>query len=145
MISVIFVHGLNGHPQNTWTADRTKTFWLHDLLPNNVKREKARILTYGYNAVVYAFMGSASSERVHHHAQNLIANVHANRSASILTVLWSVVAEGISTDQRCNRASPYICLSFARRNYCEKGKAIFSNQVIVCTYAILRLFNIRKG
>jgi hypothetical protein len=45
-ISVIAVHGFNGHLENTWTAENS-ILWLRDLLPQEVPR--ARILTFGYD------------------------------------------------------------------------------------------------
>ena len=45
--SIIAIHGLDGHPKWSWTAENG-TFWLCDLLPNKIPH--ARILTYGYDA-----------------------------------------------------------------------------------------------
>ena len=82
IISIIFIHGLNGHPEYTWTyraprpttntfaslrsvfgkgpkskrgetqAGPTSVFWPLDLLPQNSTR--ARIITYGHDARVLA-------------------------------------------------------------------------------------------
>ena len=81
-ISIVAVHGLNGHPFNTWTTDKTKTLWLKDdkLLPKNLKQ--ARILTFGYNAAVAALLGRTSSDRILQHAQTLIAELVADRQVS---------------------------------------------------------------
>ena len=56
-VDIILVHGLNGHPRQTWTA-KNNVFWPTDLLPKSVK---ARILVYGYNADVYTFGSSKSA------------------------------------------------------------------------------------
>ncbi|KAJ5175660.1 uncharacterized protein N7482_001537 [Penicillium canariense] len=45
--SLIAVHGLNGHREQTWTASN-QINWLRDLLPSDIPN--ARILTYGYDA-----------------------------------------------------------------------------------------------
>ena len=52
--SVVFIHGLTGHPKNTWTAFSTspdgspsEVFWPYDLLPQRFP--DIRILTYGFN------------------------------------------------------------------------------------------------
>ncbi|MCJ1285009.1 hypothetical protein MMC26_004346 [Xylographa opegraphella] len=49
-VDVIAIHGLNGHPRNTWTAKHAgaEVFWLQDLLPKALPG--ARILTYGYDS-----------------------------------------------------------------------------------------------
>jgi hypothetical protein len=81
--SVVAIHGLNGHPFRTWTTDQTRKCWLKDnnLLPSNLKQ--ARILTFGYNAAVTAFLGKASSDRILQHAQTLIAELVADREVSL--------------------------------------------------------------
>ncbi|KAH0542388.1 hypothetical protein FGG08_003233 [Glutinoglossum americanum] len=84
-VDIVFVHGLNGHPFNTWTGRKTKTFWPMQLLPKDLlKREgSVRILVYGYNADVYAFGGGSnktSSDKIHNHAQTLVQTLCANRA-----------------------------------------------------------------
>lgn len=46
LCSFVFVHGLNGHPKNTWTHGNG-FFW-----PWELRKEftKARVMTFGYNA-----------------------------------------------------------------------------------------------
>jgi len=78
--SIVFIHDLNGHPKETWTA-KSGTFWPVDLLPKTLNTVKARILVYGYNADVYAF-GKAkhtSSDMIHDHAQTLLATLESDR------------------------------------------------------------------
>ena len=87
--SVIFLHGLQGHPKNTWTFGRTQDekergklakilhlkpktantvastscFWPEDLLPVDFK--DVRILTYGYDShVSHFFEGGASQATI---------------------------------------------------------------------------------
>lgn len=45
--SIVAVHGLGGHWEESWTADND-VFWLKNLLHNEAKH--ARILTFGYSA-----------------------------------------------------------------------------------------------
>lgn len=47
------------------------------MLPKAVPR--ARVLTWGYNADVTAFMGNTSSDLILQHAQTLIAQLQADR------------------------------------------------------------------
>lgn len=46
--SLVAVHGLNGHPLETWKHDESGVMWLKDLLPGVLPN--VRIMTYGYNA-----------------------------------------------------------------------------------------------
>lgn len=52
-VDIVLVHGLNGHPRDTWTA-KNGVFWPSQLLPKNVQ---ARVLVYGYYADVFTFGG----------------------------------------------------------------------------------------
>jgi hypothetical protein len=81
-LSIIAVHGLNGHAFETWTTEKSKVFWLGDeqMLPKALKT--ARILTFGYNANVTSLLGSTSSDRVLQHAQTLVAELVADRAVS---------------------------------------------------------------
>ena len=79
-VDLVLVHGLSGHPENTWTAQESDTFWPHDLLPKTIPNG-VRILTYGYNATVGDQLGGeSSSDEIHHHAQTLVQTLFANRS-----------------------------------------------------------------
>ncbi|MCJ1462043.1 hypothetical protein MMC07_000643 [Pseudocyphellaria aurata] len=51
---IVFVHGLNGHPEHTWTSEKSKEL-LPTLLPPMLDEEEARILVYGYDADVKSF------------------------------------------------------------------------------------------
>jgi alpha-beta hydrolase superfamily lysophospholipase len=83
----VLVHGLNGHPQSTWTA-KNGVFWPTDLLPvtfaskDPAKHAKVRILVYGYNADVVAFgEKSASTDKIHEHAQSLVSSLALERKS----------------------------------------------------------------
>lgn len=78
--SVVLIHGLNGHPHDTWTTKKPEVFWPEQLLPHNLKKEQARVLVYGYDADVTSFMGGTSKDKIHNHAENLVAKLYANRS-----------------------------------------------------------------
>ena len=79
-VDVVFVHGLNGDPEKTWTAEKSRIFWPSMLLPPVLEEQKARILVYGYDADVTSFTGSTSKEKIHNHAEHLVAALAANRS-----------------------------------------------------------------
>lgn len=82
-IDIVFVHGLNGHPQNSWTSKNTGCFWPVDLLPDILAAQRPRILTYGYNANVTAFTDGVSRDTVVSHAETLASSLAANRNVSL--------------------------------------------------------------
>ncbi|GAB1211701.1 hypothetical protein ATERTT37_000825 [Aspergillus terreus] len=79
-VDIVFVHGLNGHPYNTWATTDPDVFWPVDLLPEVLARVGVRIITYGYNANVSSFSDSVSSDHIHNHAETLASSLAANRS-----------------------------------------------------------------
>ena len=79
LVDVVFVHGLNGSPEKTWTSEKSKIFWPEQLLPPFLEEERARILTFGYDADVVAFTDGASRDKIHNHAENLVQALAANR------------------------------------------------------------------
>lgn len=81
-MDIVFVHGLNGHPYNTWKS-QSGIFWPSELLPEVL--EHVRILTYGYNAEVAAFRDGSSRDHIHHHAETLASGLAANRNVSTLS------------------------------------------------------------
>ncbi|KAJ6083181.1 hypothetical protein N7467_007316 [Penicillium canescens] len=79
-VDIVFVHGLNGSPHDSWTSKTTGCFWPVDLLPDILAAQRPRILTYGYNANVTAFTDGVSRDSVVSHAETLASSLAANRS-----------------------------------------------------------------
>ncbi|KAF8220337.1 hypothetical protein L208DRAFT_1334395, partial [Tricholoma matsutake] len=49
VVSIVAIHGLDGHPMKSWTA-ANDVLWLRDLLPEKIPH--AHILTYGCDAYI---------------------------------------------------------------------------------------------
>jgi len=102
--SIVLVHGLGGHPIDTWTytpptlsagglrrtlgfpkkhpgepenSGDTSIFWPADLLPLSIKN--ARILTYGYDSNPVHFLSSVNRTNIYQHATNLLQNLSDER------------------------------------------------------------------
>jgi hypothetical protein len=80
--SIVFVHGLNGHPYHTWATHKPEVFWPANLLPSALEEQHVRILTYGYDANVGVFTDGAAKDKIHNHAEHLASRLTANRAVS---------------------------------------------------------------
>lgn len=76
--SIIFIHGLTGDREDTWTADDASAPWPQDLLPT--KLSQARILTFGYDANVATLQTMVSKNRIGNHAGALVSAIAAYRA-----------------------------------------------------------------
>ncbi len=78
VVDLVFVHGLTGHREKTWTAGGTSSGpWPQALLPRKIA--DARILTFGYDAGVTDLRGMVSNNRIGNHAKNLLAALATHR------------------------------------------------------------------
>ncbi|PMD51210.1 uncharacterized protein K444DRAFT_545347 [Hyaloscypha bicolor E] len=92
--SIVFVHGLQGHPKNTWTSksrssnastpkstdnlEERLTFWPYHLLREDCKN--VRILTWGYNSNVSEFFsGSANKGNILSYSRDLLGDLAGER------------------------------------------------------------------
>lgn len=69
MPSFIFIHGLTGNRESTWTDEKSGTFWPLDLLPASLPT--ARIMTFGYDADIVNAIDVASSNTLRDHGKSL--------------------------------------------------------------------------
>lgn len=73
-VSIIAVHGLQGHAISTWLHPATTTMWLQDLLPTALP--VSRIMSYGYDAKIYK---SKSALHIMNKAEDLLYAIQASR------------------------------------------------------------------
>ncbi|KAH7130806.1 Alpha/Beta hydrolase protein [Dendryphion nanum] len=80
-IDIVFVHGLTGSREKTWTHSNS-VFWPGALLPEDIPR--ARIMTFGYDADVVRFWSIASSNRLDDHGKSLAYAVLDQRDDDVV-------------------------------------------------------------
>ncbi|KAK1720523.1 hypothetical protein BDP67DRAFT_499999 [Colletotrichum lupini] len=70
VVDIIFIHGLKGHREKTWTAENASEPWPKTLLPSEIPN--ARVLAYGYDADVAKATDVISANRIRDHAATLL-------------------------------------------------------------------------
>ena len=85
--SIVFIHGLTGDRESTWTAKGAKACWPESFLLNDVS--KTRIITYGYDADVINFWSMASQNTVGDHSQKFLSSL-ANMRDDTNTVSFRI-------------------------------------------------------
>ena len=109
----MFVHGLGGHPKDTWSTKAAKdkekgrffsrtrsrdadaetgsadaegaVFWPSDLLPHTIKN--ARIMTYGYDSDPLVIWSAVNRTNIFHHAKDLLIALTAQRRDNVCLLL----------------------------------------------------------
>ncbi|KAF2463465.1 uncharacterized protein BDR25DRAFT_165806, partial [Lindgomyces ingoldianus] len=74
---IVFVHGLQGHPRDTWTGQGDDVFWPRDLLKDDFP--KARVMTFGYNTNVTRGYTAAHQGNIFSHARDLLYALERKR------------------------------------------------------------------
>ncbi|KAI1339658.1 hypothetical protein F5Y15DRAFT_381625 [Xylariaceae sp. FL0016] len=104
-VDVVFIHGLQGHPEKTWTyvgksrkssfrqrffrsasatviEEAPATYWPCDLLAQSEDFRNARIMTWGYDTrVIRDFFGTSDQQNISQHGNNLMVNLQQERKA----------------------------------------------------------------
>lgn len=95
--SIVFVHGLRGHPKSTWTfesisnnrlssvlkkkpKESDEAYWPRDILPQDFPN--ARIITYGYDSHFTGSFGTTANQcGISDHGQDLLSGLEHIRRA----------------------------------------------------------------
>ncbi|KAF5548421.1 hypothetical protein FMEXI_4771 [Fusarium mexicanum] len=78
-IDIVFIHGLKGDCQKTWTDKTSGSPWPKTLLPLEI--ETARVLTYSYDSTVTGKEDVPSQNRISNHAYNLVTALASLRQS----------------------------------------------------------------
>ncbi len=70
---IVFVHGLTGSADSTWTTHKDDLHWPSQFLCHDVI--DVRISTFGYDADVVGLWNSVSQNRIGNHAENLLGSL----------------------------------------------------------------------
>ncbi|KAJ5964901.1 uncharacterized protein N7479_004777 [Penicillium vulpinum] len=73
---IVFVHGLTGNREKTWTHENG-TLWPRDLLSKDLST--ARIMTFGYDIDIFSFTSITFSDRLNDHSQSLAYAIVSQR------------------------------------------------------------------
>ncbi|KAH8595071.1 Alpha/Beta hydrolase protein [Bisporella sp. PMI_857] len=100
VFDIVFVHGLQGHPEKTWTHQppaakkrlfrssssnlsqplQHSVFWPYDLLSKHPDFSQARILTWGYDSKIVAeFFGTSDQQNISQHGNDLMVALQQER------------------------------------------------------------------
>ncbi|KAF2647561.1 TPR-like protein [Lophiostoma macrostomum CBS 122681] len=77
IVDVVAIHGLYEDAIATWTDPISRTLWLRDLLPEKVP--DVRVLNYSYRVGALVTLGDETTDSIHTHAINLVAELYADR------------------------------------------------------------------
>ncbi|VUC33070.1 unnamed protein product [Clonostachys rosea] len=102
-VDIVFIHGLSGNREKTWTGPGQTEPWLKTILPGRLPT--ARILVFGYDA---KWLKDSSQNRVQEHASNLLASLGRYRDEDNTSTRLMIFALVLSEQQGGQRHLPSI-------------------------------------
>ena len=78
--SIVFVHGLTGNRETTWTHKEAKVFWPQAFLARDLPN--TRILTFGYDADIVHSLRMAGSNTLRDNGKSLAHDLALRRMRS---------------------------------------------------------------
>jgi hypothetical protein len=118
--SIVFIHGLNGHRERTWTDDRTNTCWPRDLLPDAISN--GRILSYGYDADTHG-SSPLSVQTIYRHATTFVGRLSQERLDNPVRINNFFDDQPVLKFLLAPATSNHIYRALSRRYHCEAGTA----------------------
>jgi hypothetical protein len=99
-VDIVFIHGLRGSRVKTWSSG--SCFWPRDLLSADL--ERARLITWGYDADIANAFQYASQDSIYGHADTLLNDLARIRqidtvSRHLVHILISVLTRRTRQDQ----------------------------------------------
>lgn len=151
-LDIVFVHGLQGHPRNTWTfvgkqrvegtpekrrfvevllcrskigSQLIEVFWPQDLLKAHQDCSRARILTYGYDSVIFGTPNLSTIMDQGLSLLNGLARVRAEDSSRpLMLIVHSLGGLVVKAVSNYSRARIMSCNLFKIQS-CAVGLTIF--------------------
>jgi hypothetical protein len=77
MLSIVAVHGLDGHREKSWSAGPVN--WLRDFLPKEIPN--SRIMSWGYDARTHSF-SQIGGKYIYDHGTTLISDLCLKRAST---------------------------------------------------------------
>lgn len=102
--SLVAVHGLDGHWEDTWTAENG-VLWLRDCLPEEVPN--VRIFTYGYDGRTHD-TAPLSCQSLHDYALDLVTSLCLERKRTNVSIERALTRGNLLTSDLDSRTSDNI-------------------------------------
>lgn len=133
-VDLVFVHGMFGHPKETWTCDDVDVFWPAELLPPILEDEGTRILTYGYEAGASTFADGESRHKVSEVVESLGRDLASNRQVRDLRLNFAFRSD-VFQDTQGYRATACFCGTFSGWHRSERSTCDLA-MYCMCIYGL---------
>jgi len=94
-VDIVFVHGLRGSRFQTWSSG--SCFWPQDFLSKDL--ERARLITWGYDADIANAFSFASQDSIYSHADTLLNDLARVRQPDVVRPCLVCILRSVLTHQ----------------------------------------------